>query len=184
VLESLQQANQPLSLGTHDNGNERLVLTVSQEEGIEKLEQLQVGQAAVPLSEVAVIETVDQETSDIVTFEGEDAISYTVFLQTGQDVPSVDKRVTDVIEEFNENLPAGVQANKYESQADNVNEIFSGLYISLLIAVLAVQYTAETECRQHNRQNIQFRESLLRDILQEKISKDQIDQGNRDDNIE
>ncbi|WP_282019304.1 efflux RND transporter permease subunit [Planomicrobium okeanokoites] len=141
VLESLQQANQPLSLGTHDNGNERLVLTVSQEEGIEKLEQLQVGQAAVPLSEVAVIETVDQETSDIVTFEGEDAISYTVFLQTGQDVPSVDERVTDVIEEFNENLPAGVQANKYESQADNVNEIFSGLYISLLIAVLAVLIT-------------------------------------------
>ncbi|RLQ90293.1 efflux RND transporter permease subunit [Planomicrobium sp. Y74] len=141
VLESLQQANQPLSLGTHDNGNERLVLTVSQEEGIEKLEQLQVGQAAVPLSEVATIETVDQETSDIVTYEGEDAISYTVFLQTGQDVPSVDERVTEVIEEFNENLPAGIEADKYESQADNVNEIFSGLYISLLIAVLAVLVT-------------------------------------------
>lgn len=138
VLESLQQANQPLSLGTHDNGNERLVLTVSQEEGIEKLEQLQVGQAAVPLSEVAAIETVDQETSDIVTFEGEDAISYTVFLQTGQDVPSVDERVTAVIEAFNENLPAGVEAGKYDSQADHVNEIFGGLYVSLLIAVLAV----------------------------------------------
>ncbi|MCM3610026.1 efflux RND transporter permease subunit [Planococcus sp. MERTA32b] len=141
VLESLQQANQPLSLGTHDNGNERLVLTVSQEEGIEKLEQLQVGQAAVPLSDVATIETVDQETSDIVTYDGEEAISYTVFLQTGQDVPSVDKRVTEVIEEFNETLPAGVEADKYESQADNVNEIFSGLYISLLIAVLAVLIT-------------------------------------------
>ncbi|HSJ36742.1 MAG TPA: efflux RND transporter permease subunit [Planococcus sp. (in: firmicutes)] len=141
VLESLQQANQPLSLGTHDNGNERLVLTVSQEEGIEKLQQLQVGQSAVPLSDVATIETVDQETSDIVTFEGEDAISYTVFLQTGQDVPSVDERVTEVIEAFNETLPAGVEANKYESQADNVNEIFGGLYISLLIAVFAVLIT-------------------------------------------
>ncbi len=141
VIESLQQANQPLSLGTHDNGNERLVLTVSQEEGIEKLEQLQVGQAAVPLSEVATIEIVDQETSDIVTYEGEDAISYTVFLQTGQDVPAVDARVTEVIEDFAESLPAGVEADKYESQAENVNEIFSSLYISLLIAVLAVLVT-------------------------------------------
>ncbi|WP_422124268.1 efflux RND transporter permease subunit [Planococcus sp. X10-3] len=138
VLESLQQANQPLSLGTHDDGNERLVLTVSEEEGIERLQQLQVGQSAVPLSDVATIETVDQDTVDIVTFEGEEAISYTVFLQTGQDVPAVDERVTEVIEEFNETLPAGIQANKYESQADNVNEIFGGLYVSLLIAVLAV----------------------------------------------
>ena len=138
VLESLQQANQPLSLGTHDNGNEQVTLTVQREEGIEKLQQLQVGGAAVPLADVATIETVDQETADIVTFEGESAISYTVFLQTEQDVPSVDENVSEVIDEFTETLPAGVQAEKYESQADNVNTIFDSLYVSLAIAVLAV----------------------------------------------
>ena len=138
VLESLQQANQPLSLGTHDNGNEQVSLTVQRSEGIEKLEQLQVGAAAVPLADVATIEVVDQETTDIVTFEGEQAISYTVFLQTGQDVPSVDENVSEIIEAFAEDLPAGVQAEKYESQADNVNTIFDSLYVSLAIAVLAV----------------------------------------------
>ncbi|MBF6634530.1 MAG: efflux RND transporter permease subunit, partial [Planococcus sp. (in: Bacteria)] len=138
VLESLQQANQPLSLGTHDNGNEQVSLTVQRSEGIEKLEQLQVGAAAIPLADVATIEMVDQETSDIVTFEGEQAISYTVFLQTEQDVPSVDENVSEIIEAFSEGLPAGVQAEKYESQADNVNTIFDGLYVSLAIAVLAV----------------------------------------------
>ncbi|ANU09723.1 resistance-nodulation-cell division acriflavin:proton (H+) antiporter [Planococcus antarcticus DSM 14505] len=138
VLQSLQQANQPLSLGTHDNGNEQVSLTVQQGQGIEKLKELQVGAAAVPLADVATIETVDQETEDIVTFEGEDAISYTVFLQTGQDVPAVDDNVSEIIEEFAGDLPAGVQAEKYESQADNVNEIFDGLYVSLAIAVLAV----------------------------------------------
>lgn len=138
VLESLQQANQPLSLGTHDNGNEQVTLTIQQSEGIEKLEQLLVGGSAVPLADVATIETVDQETADIVTFEGEPAISYTVFLQTEQDVPSVDENVSEVIESFTETLPAGVQAEKYESQADNVNTIFDSLYVSLAIAVLAV----------------------------------------------
>ncbi|WP_203340112.1 efflux RND transporter permease subunit [Planococcus beijingensis] len=138
VLESLQQANQPLSLGTHDNGNEQVSLTVQRSEGIEKLEQLQVGAAAIPLADVATIEMVDQETSDIVTFEGEQAISYTVFLQTEQDVPSVDENVSEIIEAFSDGLPAGVQAEKYESQADNVNTIFDGLYVSLAIAVLAV----------------------------------------------
>lgn len=138
VLESLQQANQPLSLGTHDNGNEQVSLTVQRSEGIEKLEQLQVGAAAVPLADVAAIELVDQETTDIVTFEGEQAISYTVFLQTEQDVPSVDENVSEIIEAFAEDLPAGVQAEKYESQADNVNTIFDSLYVSLGIAVLAV----------------------------------------------
>ncbi|RNF39710.1 efflux RND transporter permease subunit [Planococcus salinus] len=141
VLESLRQANQPLSLGTHDNGNERLSLTVRQNEGIEKLEQLQVGSSATPLSEIAEIEIVDEETTDIVTYEGQPAISYTVFLQTGQDVPSVDENVSRVIDDFAESLPAGVQADKYESQADNVNSIFDSLYISLLIAVIAVLIT-------------------------------------------
>ncbi|KAA0959137.1 efflux RND transporter permease subunit [Planococcus sp. ANT_H30] len=138
VLQSLQQANQPLSLGTHDNGNEQVSLTVQQGQGIDKLKELQVGAVAVPLEDVATIETIDQETEDIVTFEGEDAISYTVFLQTAQDVPSVDDKVSKVIEEFAADLPAGVQAEKYESQADNVNEIFDSLYVSLAIAVLAV----------------------------------------------
>lgn len=138
VIESLQQANQPLSLGTHDNGNEQLVLTVQQGEGIEKLKALQVGSAAVPLEDVAKIEFVDQETEDIVAFEGESAISYTVFLKTAQDVPSVDENVSKIIEAFIKDLPAGVAAERYESQAENVNAIFEGLYVSLLIAVLAV----------------------------------------------
>lgn len=138
VIESLQQANQPLSLGTHDNGNEQLVLTVQQGEGIEKLKALQVGSAAVPLEDVAKIELVDQETEDIVAFEGESAISYTVFLKTAQDVPSVDENVSKIIEAFTKDLPAGVAAERYESQAENVNAIFEGLYVSLLIAVLAV----------------------------------------------
>ncbi|MGM0896392.1 MAG: efflux RND transporter permease subunit [Bacillota bacterium] len=138
VLESLQQANQPLSLGTHSDGEQQFVLTVQQDQGIDKLRELQVGQAAVPLSEVASVELADVPAEDIVTFEGESAISYTVFLQTAQDVPSVDDRVSEVIESFNEDLPSGITAERYVSQAENVNEIFGTLYISLLIAVLAV----------------------------------------------
>lgn len=138
VLESLQQANQPLSLGTHSDGEQQFVLTVQQSQGIEKLRELQVGQAAVPLADVASVELAEVPAEDIVTFEGEPAISYTVFLQSGQDVPSVDDRVSEVIEGFNEDLPAGVSAERYVSQAENVNGIFSSLYISLLIAVLAV----------------------------------------------
>ncbi|WP_434400358.1 efflux RND transporter permease subunit [Planococcus sp. 11815] len=138
VLESLQQANQPLSLGTHSDGEQQFVLTVQQSQGIEKLRELQVGQAAVPLADVASVELAEVPAEDIVTFEGEPAVSYTVFLQTGQDVPSVDDRVSEVIEGFNEDLPAGISAERYVSQAENVNEIFSSLYISLLIAVLAV----------------------------------------------
>lgn len=138
VLQSLQQANQPLSLGTHSDGEQQFVLTVQQSQGIEKLRELQVGQTAVPLADVASVELTEVQADDIVTFEGESSVSYTVFLQTGQDVPSVDDRVSEVIDSFNEDLPAGISAERYVSQAENVNEIFSTLYISLLIAVLAV----------------------------------------------
>ncbi|SDG72646.1 Multidrug efflux pump subunit AcrB [Planococcus glaciei] len=138
VLESLQQANQPLSLGSHDNGNEQLLLTVQQKEGIDKLKALRVGSAAVPLEDVATIESVNQNKTDIVTYQGQPAISYTVFLKSAQDVPSVDENASEVIEAFTDALPAGVEAERYESQAENVNTIFDSLYESLLIAVLAV----------------------------------------------
>ncbi|MEZ0481682.1 efflux RND transporter permease subunit [Planococcus sp. SSTMD024] len=138
VLESLQQANQPLSLGTHSDGEQQFVLTVQQSQGIEKLRELQVGQAAVPLADVASVELAEVPAEDIVTFEGEPAVSYTVFLQAGQDVPSVDDRASEVIDSFTEDLPAGISAERYVSQAENVNEIFNSLYVSLLIAVLAV----------------------------------------------
>lgn len=138
VLSALQQANQPLALGTHDDGNENLVLTVQQATGIEKLKQLQVGATAVPLDEVADIREVKKEAEDFITFEGNPAISYTIFLQPGKDIPSMDKKVAQRMDRFIEDLPNGITAVHYESQAENVNTIFDSLYISLLIAVLAV----------------------------------------------
>lgn len=138
VISALQQANQPLALGTHDDGNENLVLTVQQATGIEKLKQLQVGATAVPLDEVADIQEVAKEAEDFITFEGKPAISYTIFLQPGKDIPSMDKKVAQKMDRFIEDLPNGITAVHYESQAENVNTIFDSLYISLLIAVLAV----------------------------------------------
>ncbi|MFD1927192.1 efflux RND transporter permease subunit [Sporosarcina siberiensis] len=138
VLSVLQQANQPLSLGTHFDGKERVVLTVKQDEGIEKLKQLQIGNAGVPLAKLADIGEVAKEAKDIVTFEGLSAISYTIFLQPGQDVPSIDKTIDNKMDRYIKDLPKEVTAHTYESQADNVNSIFNSLYISLLIAVIAV----------------------------------------------
>ncbi|MDW0109884.1 efflux RND transporter permease subunit [Sporosarcina aquimarina] len=138
VLNVLQQANQPLSLGTHDDGKERVVLTVKQDEGIERLKQLQIGDAAIPLSKLADIGEVAKDAKDIVTFDGQSAISYTVFLQPGQDIPSMDKTIAKKLDRYMEDLPKEVTAHTYESQAENVNSIFDSLYISLLIAVIAV----------------------------------------------
>lgn len=138
VINALQQANQPIALGTHDDGAENLVLTVKQAQGIEKLKQLQVGATAVPLDEVADIQEVAKEAEDFITFEDKPAISYTIFLQPGKDIPSMDKKVAQKMDRFIEDLPNGITAVHYESQAENVNTIFDSLYISLLIAVLAV----------------------------------------------
>ena len=66
-------------------------MTVKQDKGIEKLKQLQIGDAAVPLAKLADIGEVAKEAKDIVTFDGQSAISYTIFLQPGQDIPSMDK---------------------------------------------------------------------------------------------
>src|SRR5699024_3977362 len=115
-----------------------LALTVQEDEGIEKQKQIQVGQSAVPLEKVANINEVSKDAEDIVTFEGKQAISYTVFLQPKQDIPSIDELVDNKMNEYADQLPEEITVHTYESQADNVNSIFDSLYVSLLLAVIAV----------------------------------------------
>ncbi|MHA6259871.1 efflux RND transporter permease subunit [Sporosarcina sp. CAU 1771] len=138
VLSALQQANQPISLGTHFDGKERVLLTVKQEDGVEKLKQIQIGSTAIPLAKLADIEDTVKDAKDIVTFDGKPAISYTIFLQPGQDIPSMDRIIDKKIDPYMNDLPKEITAHTYESQARNVNSIFNSLYISLLIAVMAV----------------------------------------------
>src|SRR5699024_10496666 len=105
---------------------------------LQKLNQIQVGQSAVPLEKVANINEVSKDVEDIVTFEGKQAISYTVFLQPKQDIPSIDELVDNKMNEYADQLPEEITVHTYESQADNVNSIFDSLYVSLLLAVIAV----------------------------------------------
>lgn len=50
----------------------------------------------------------------------------------------MDKKIDKKMNTFIDKLPSNVTAHTYESQADNVNSIFDSLYVSLLIAVIAV----------------------------------------------
>src|SRR5699024_288080 len=98
----------------------------------------QVVQNSLALVNGAKIDEFAKDAEDIVTFEGKHAISYTVFLQPKQDIPSIDELVDNKMSEYADQLPEEITVHTYESQADNVNSIFDSLYVSLLLAVIAV----------------------------------------------
>ncbi|MCA1058908.1 efflux RND transporter permease subunit [Rossellomorea aquimaris] len=145
VMSAINDEYYPTPLGKQEVDKEVVQLTVDHFTTLDEMEKLFVGKnpqgESVFLNDIANVKISPKEFKDIVTFEGQPSISFTAFVQPGEDIPTVDKRVSDKVDELADSLPSGVKLIPYYSQADTVNTIFKGLFISLAISVVAVVLT-------------------------------------------
>ncbi|WP_456274852.1 efflux RND transporter permease subunit [Bacillus sp. AK031] len=145
VLSAINEEYYPTPLGKQEINNEVVQLSVDHFASIEEMNEVFVGNnpqgESVLLGDVANVEIVQKEAEDLITFEGKPAISFTAFVQAGEDIPSVDETVSEKVEELAEELPAEIELVPYYSQANLVTEIFDGLFTSLAISVVAVVIT-------------------------------------------
>ncbi len=138
ILSEINASLNPVIPGQEeDDGN---IIRLSFEDGtpLEVLRQVRIGTESTPLTEIANIEETMGDPEDIVEYEGDRAVSFTVFLSKGQDVPSVSKDVEAVVDERVSELPDTVDVTTLSSERENVEDIFVGLYLSLGIALVAV----------------------------------------------
>ncbi|WP_421385232.1 efflux RND transporter permease subunit [Bacillus salacetis] len=145
VITAINDEFYPTPLGKQEIDNQVVQLSVDHFSTIDEMNEVFIGKnpqgESVFLGDVANVEIAPKEVKDLITFEGKPAISFTAFVQAGEDIPSVDERVSEKIEELAEGLPEGIELVPYYSQAGLVNDIFDGLFLSLAISVVAVVIT-------------------------------------------
>ena len=145
IMSAINDEYYPTPLGKQDMDNEVVQLTVDHFTTIDEMNELFVGKnpqgESIFLKDIANVKVAPEEIKDIVTFEGKPSVSFTAFVQPGEDIPSVDERVSDKVEELSESLPSDVKLVPYYSQASTVTNIFDGLFKSLAISVVAVILT-------------------------------------------
>ncbi len=145
VMSAINNEFYPTPLGKQEINNEIVQLSVEHYSTIEEMNDVFIGKnsqgESVFLRDVANVDIAPKEVKDLITFEGKPAISFTAFVQAGEDIPSVDKRVSEKVDELAEGLPEGIELVPYYSQANLVNDIFDGLFVSLAISVVAVVIT-------------------------------------------
>ncbi|WP_226658816.1 efflux RND transporter permease subunit [Pseudalkalibacillus hwajinpoensis] len=142
VQSAINNEYYPTPLGKQEMDDEVVQLSVENYDSLDEMEEILVGKNpegdAVYLKDIATVEVQPKELKDIITFEGKPSVSFTAYVKSGEDIPTVDERVSDKIDELSEGLPSNVELEPYYSQASIVTDIFDGLFLSLAISVLAV----------------------------------------------
>lgn len=146
VLTAVENEFNSVPLGKQEIEGTIYQLQIESYEEVEEMENVVVGQSPegepVTISDVGSVELTPKKKEDLITYEGVPAVSFTAYLDEGQDIPSVDEAVVSKINELEDTLPDSIELVPYYSQANLVNDIFDGLYLSLAIAVLAVIVTS------------------------------------------
>ena len=142
VQSAINNEYYPTPLGKQEMDDKVVQLSVENYDSLDEMEELFVGKNpegdAVYLKDIATVEVSPKELEDIITFEGKSSVSFTAYVKSGEDIPTVDERVSDKVDELSEGLPSNVELEPYYSQASIVTDIFDGLFLSLAISVLAV----------------------------------------------
>ncbi|KIL46479.1 multidrug transporter [Jeotgalibacillus alimentarius] len=146
VLTAIEEEFNPVPLGKQEQEDTIYQLSIESYSSVDEMEQVVIGQnsagEAVLLGDVGTIDIQPKETEDLITFNGQPAVSVTTYLESGEDIPSVSEAAEEKVAELEELLPDNITLEPYYSQANLVNDIFQGLFFSLAIAVLAVIVTS------------------------------------------
>ncbi|BCB03637.1 efflux RND transporter permease subunit [Bacillus sp. KH172YL63] len=145
IMNAINEEYYPTPLGKQELNGEVVQLTVDHFTSLDEMNKIFVGKdrkgASLFLKDIAEVKVAPKEIKDVVTFEGKPSVSFTAFVQPGEDIPTVDGRVSDTVDELSKTLPADIKLVPYYSQASTVTDIFDGLFTSLAISVVAVVLT-------------------------------------------
>ena len=135
VIEEINSALRPASLSDPDNGNLRL--SFQDKLPIDLIETVSVN--GVALTDIATITETPEPKEDIINYRAQPSVSLTVLLGTGENAPTVSTGVEDAVnsafESFDDN---NIELTMIQSERENLETIFSSLYLSLALALIAV----------------------------------------------
>ncbi|WP_339185928.1 efflux RND transporter permease subunit [Brevibacillus sp. FSL K6-6036] len=142
VLMAVKKENERIPLGdlTADSRTYQLKLAESQD--VEALNDVIVSRTQqgfpIYLKDVGSAMLTTEQIESYSYFNGKPSVSISINAETGSDVPSLQKRVDEMVKTLEKSLPAWAQKHSIYSQKERVDELFGDLSREMLIAVLAV----------------------------------------------
>lgn len=135
IIDEINTALRPASLSSMDE-SENIRLSFLDKQPKDLIETVVVN--GTPLEDFATVTEVPEPLEDMIDFRGQPAVSLTVLLGTGENAPTVSADVEDVVNSGFEDMDGTIGMTMVQSERENISEIFTGLYMSLALALIAV----------------------------------------------
>ncbi len=99
---------------------------------------VKVGDSALFLGDIAEVQEVFKAEREIVTYQGKPAVSLSFFADSGIDLVKVDRQISVLIKNMEQELPEGVELFQVYTQAEAISKMFYSLGIAFLLAMFFV----------------------------------------------
>ncbi|MBR7554142.1 efflux RND transporter permease subunit [Allobacillus sp. GCM10007491] len=144
VMQAVQNANQSMSAGVIERGNQELQLRIPGEyESIDEIRETQIQtpqQTFIRLDDIATVERATVESNGLSMVSGEEAVVLSILKQTDANTVSVSDEIQAAIKKAEKDLPEGIEAQIVFDNAEfirmSINSVVQNLLLGAAFAVL------------------------------------------------
>ncbi|MGV2620240.1 UNVERIFIED_CONTAM: efflux RND transporter permease subunit [Halobacillus marinus] len=142
VISTIQEEIGPAAIGTEEQDNEIKQLIFNKFKSVDELNDLGVGTNdqgdSVTLSDIGSVSVANEDADDLITYDGQSALSVTVMADEGVNISSVQDQITEKLDTLKEELPSEITVDRFYTQSTIIDEVFNNLITSLAISFFAV----------------------------------------------
>ncbi|WDV95098.1 efflux RND transporter permease subunit [Brevibacillus parabrevis] len=142
VMMAVKQENEKIPLGDLTTDKRTYQLKLAENANVDELNKVLIARTPegfpIYLKDIGQAKMTTETVKTTSYYNGKPSISVSINAETGSDVPSLQKRVDEMMLTLDKSLPAGAERHSIYSQNERVDELFSDLTREMIIAVIAV----------------------------------------------
>lgn len=142
VMMAVKKENEKIPLGDLTTDKRTYQLKLAENTNVEELNNVIVSRSQegfpIYLKDIGSVKMTTERIESTSYFNGKPSITVSINAETGSDVPSLQKRVDEMMVTLDKTLPAGAERHSIYSQNERVDELFSDLTREMIIAIIAV----------------------------------------------
>ena len=142
VMMAVKKENEKIPLGDLTTDRRTYQLKLAENENVEELNQVIISRSKegfpIYLKDIGSVEMTTETVKFNSYFNGKPAITLSVNAETGSDVPSLQKRLDEMMLTLDKSLPVWAERHSIYSQNERVDDLFSDLTREMIVAVFAV----------------------------------------------
>lgn len=142
VMMAVKKENEKIPLGDLTTDRRTYQLKLAETANVDELNQVIISRTAqgypIYLKDIGTVKLTTEDVKAKSYFNGKPSLSVSVNAETGSDVPSLQKRVDEMMATLGKSLPVWAEKHSIYSQNERVDELFSDLTREMLIAIAAV----------------------------------------------